>query len=741
MTKLDEIIRTALQGLKDRSSPSFDLSEYIQEFRGSARQKAQAVLDLLNDSNFPFAGLRPVFVSIGGGDGEEVDYLLRNTGAAKGVLVEMGHQLAAIARERNGSLPEGKTIEVFEGDAKDRIGAAVDFAHEVVSKGEAHYVAVTCHAVIHELFDRGRDEFDPLAFFATIFSDVTVPKWFTYREPGVPEKWPVAVLLAADCSPQSLLDLAEAIRERHQMLRELSPPPQIVGDCVRLHRTLAMEVLAKLFYLPDLAHEIEERSTSVDHTILTNTLWLAIGDTARTENRANITSLSAPTKSFIDLWQHFGVRVIALNENSTTAPLAIAESQTRLIAWRLSPSTLSEPREKTDASAEGFLRSELAVATEALDRGDLDLLSALLVSKGRAWIESTDKETAIRLLHAVTSKIPMEHLAHLWSHYLLSIASLFSGEQISPEMFAEKLEVLAGPVGLSLLFRAERMEFFRKIDRGDEAIAVASTILLALNQAAEAADSLGCYVVGTCNFLLGSLLRYGGLYATAWQFIDAAQKIFMPGIDSHDTELAHCYYAKAVCAAMTGVSNFDAPFDLGSESTRQFAGALIQLSYSHAAWFLGDVARSRQFASRAASAFESIGTPRYAARARRLATLLEWWETLGAGREPTFNGSPSTYSRAVAALTGRTQELSWVVGWLPSLRPSKALGLLQFAKEYGPEWESELDISLPRVLEMRSDATLGWHAFEEAHSLKEADAAIRRALSIPLDRRIPLLAD
>jgi hypothetical protein len=740
MTKLDDLIRNALLNLNDGSSSSFDLSKYIQDFRPSARGKAEAVVGLLNERNFPFAGQRPVFVSIGGGDGEEIEYLLRNTTATQGVLVEMGHQLAEIARGRNALLPDGKKLEVFEGDAKDRINAAIGFAHGIVAENKADYVAVSCHAVIHELFDRGREAFDPVAFFATVFSNVAVPTWFTYREPGVPEKWPPSVLLAADCSPQSILDLAEAICIRHQTLRELYPRPQIVGDGVRLNRTLAMEVLAKLFYLPDLAHEIEERSTSVDHIILTNTLWLAIGGTARTENRANITTSSAPTRSFIDLWQQFGVSVTALNEDSTTAPLAIAESQTRLIAWRLSAGSVTDAKEEVAPIVEA-VNSELSVAQAALGSGDFDLLSALLISKGRAWIESVEKAAAIRLLNSVVAKVPIEHRAHLWSHYLLSIASLFAGEQVSPEMFAEKLEVLAGPVGLSLLFRAERMEFFRKADKGDEAIAVANTILPVLNQTAELADSLGRYVVGTCNFLLGSLLRYGGLYTNAWTLIDVAQQTFLAGVDSHDTELAHCYYAKAVCAAMTGVSNFDAPFDLGSETARQFAGALIQLSYSHAAWFVGNVGQSIKFASQAASLFESIGTPRYAGRAKRLVALLSWWADLESGKRPDFDTSTSTDIRAVAALTSRDQDVTWVVNWLHSLRPSKVLGLLQFAGVFGGEWEAEIEVPLPPMLEMESDGTLKWHVAQKARSLKEADAAIRKTLSIPLDRRVPLLAD
>src|SRR5256885_3751408 len=129
MTQLDQAIHNALQRLRNPqvSASSFDLNKYIQEFRVSAREKAKAVLDLLSGKKFPLSGRRPVFVSIGGGDGEELDFLLQNTEATEGVLVEFGHTLAATARERNKNLSAGKRIEVFEGDAKDRIDDAIKF--------------------------------------------------------------------------------------------------------------------------------------------------------------------------------------------------------------------------------------------------------------------------------------------------------------------------------------------------------------------------------------------------------------------------------------------------------------------------------------------------------------------------------------------------------------------------------------------------------------------------------------
>jgi hypothetical protein len=334
MSDLDARIQSALESLRQaKRSREFDIVKYISAFQQSAYDKAKSVLELLAAQR-ALSGLRPVFLSIGGGDGAELEHLLRNSQATVGILLEGARPLADSARERARQLPDGKEMTIFEGDAKDTIREGVTRANALVAAGRGDYVCVTCHAVLHELFDRGKDEFDPIGFFGTIFDDSTISTWFTYREPGVPDKWPDAVLVQAACNPHSLLALAQTIRDRHVSMKGLRPEPQVIGDHVRLHRILAMETLSKLFYLDDVAHEIEERSTAVDHRQLTNMLWSAIGERAKEASRANIYSKSLPTKSFLDFWQQFGVSVRGLNEDGTSFQLAIAESQSRIIAWR-----------------------------------------------------------------------------------------------------------------------------------------------------------------------------------------------------------------------------------------------------------------------------------------------------------------------------------------------------------------------------------------------------------------------
>ncbi len=537
-------------------------SQYIEAFQSSARGKAEAVLAGLQQAVEPLNKRPPVFLSIGGGDGEELCALLEKSDATLGVLIEKTKEFADTARENQSRLPKGKRIEVFEGDAQRKLPEAMEFVKLKIKDGHGDFLAVSCHAVIHELYDRSEEEFDLAAFLGAIFRYDDFPVWFTSREPGAPKKWPDKVLLRADCSPESLLNLANVIGARHPDLGNLRPRAHILGDDVRLHKLLAMELLAKLFYLEDLSHEINERSTAVDHEKFQSMLMLAIGETAVKDQRANATTVSAATVSFQKNWQQFRIEARGLNDNGETSRLTVAESQTRVLAWKI-PSGLSQQLGAqagvvpSTASAESLIRrQDLIVAFEALKSQDVDVLEALCISRGRRWIESEDRDNALLFLERIKSSYPQNSLLACWAHYLLSLAALFSNKA-NPQMFSEDLESNAAPSGLAMLFRAERMEFSRKLSKREHAVEIANSLLPALPERVLASSTdLERYAIATTKFVFANLLRSGGLYREAWQQISDAEGIYKPNIESHATELAHCHYAKTICVAMTGVSNF-----------------------------------------------------------------------------------------------------------------------------------------------------------------------------------------
>ena len=701
-------------------------------FNPSAVEKAIAVLDLLR-SDEQFANKTPIFISIGGGDGHELEHLLRHSSGRTGVLIEMHAQLAQRAAQRR--LPEGKRIDVVADAAQKSIGRAMELAERAREAGSGDYFAVTCHAVIHELFDRGGAEFDPIRFFSAIFAHRAVPTWFTYREPGAPKEWPAEVVLAADCAPESLLELTKVVAGRHPKLGQLQPEPHVSGDGVRLHKDMAIEVLAKLFYLGDLEHEIEERSTSVNHKSLTNALWAAIGENARHEHRAQIVPRSAPTRSFVEKWGALRVRVSELREDFSTQPLAVPESQTRIVAWRIPPVVTA-----ATTDAEFGLRADLRLANEALKSSDQELLRAVLVSRARAWIESDEKVEAISFLRAVVLQMPHNSFEVLWCKYLQAIAGLFEGNPEFAAIFRAGDD--AHRVGLGALFEAERMEHARKA--GDRADAIRIANELRVNQIGPDPDEMTDiqrYVIGTTRFLTANLLRYGGKYAEAAKWIERAEDLFKPSIPSHETELAHCFYAKQVCISMTGASEFEILDSSWGGRSKQFAGALIRLTYSHAAWFTNDIESAFRHAEEAARQFTQTGLRRYAERASTICGLLRIWQSLSRNLQPDYSLVPTVTGRIVKAIVNG-DDLEFVNEQLRTARASLVLGLLQFGA-FSTSYSAEIEagVEVPWTLSSSGEGRWQWVSGERAYSLRAIDGVLRTRLNIPNNLQVPLIAD
>lgn len=740
---IDEKIQQALESLARK--PATAHGTYIRSFQTSARGKAEAVLSSLKTTGTPFDNMRPIFLSIGGGDGEELHALLEQSEATLGILVEKTKEFADMARERQARLPPGKTIQVYEGDAQRRVPEAIQFARSQINAHHGDFLAASCHAVIHELYDRGEEEFDLAGFLGSIFRYQDLPIWFTSREPGVPAKWPEVVLLGADCRSESLLELANAIIVRHPELEVLKPKAHIFGDYLRLHKTLAMEVMVKLFYIDDLSYEITERSTAVDHAKFQSMLMLAVGETAVKEQRAIVTTVSEPTVSFKQKWQEFRIEAKGMNNDGQISPLSVAESQTRIVAWRVptelkqpqSPPAVISPVSPKDIEA---IRPDILTAANALQSQDTSVLEALCVSRGRRWIESQDRARAIPLLEKVKNSYPTSSLLGSWVHYLLSLAALFS-DKAQLEMFSEEIEANASPSGLAKLFRAERMEFLRKIakdKRSPQITEIANSLLPALPQnVLSSSTDLERYVIATTKFVLANLLRSGGLYVDAWREISEAENIYRPNIESHATELAHCHYAKTVCVALTGLANFDLHVGAENGLNREFAFALIELAYAHAAWFVGDVTQAAKHADSAATVFDEIESPHYAKRARTLEWLLRTWKYEGPPTPPTGSNE---FAECVQTLRGATDNLPSVAKWLSTQRPSNVLGLIQFAKDK-PTWIAPIDIAVPATLHWDDNRKLAWRSPEKLASLSELDALLRKYLQIPVSRRIPLITD
>lgn len=739
-TPLESRIRSALAQLREGvGSRPFDIEQYGKAFHGSARSKAKHVIEVFRKPGNPLRDLRPVLVSVGGADGEELQCLLEGTSATVGILLERSRDLAIRARERQHHLPDGKRIDVFEGDAGAQISTVIRRAADIVRSGEAECLLVSCHAVIHELFDRSPNGFDPPGFFGSIFEHHEIPTWFTYREPGVPEKWPEVVLIEADCPPAALRDLAEEIRRRHPALEALRPIPQAIGDHLRAHRDLAMEVICKLFYIGDLSYELEERSTSVNHQELVAFLLLAIGDNAKRERRGDVTSSSAPTDSFESLWKELKLRAWGLGKGGAQHELSIPESQTRVIAWRTEP---QQPEVPLKASGVSY---EVRMARNSLGVGDNDLCNALIFSQGRSWIESDERDEALQILKTLNESSPKDSEVHLWTHYLLALAKMFSSPSPEPNLFSADREQLAKPFGLDALFRAERMELLRKAGDRTSAVAIANQLLNDNLPAGSPTDHrpLRRYAAGTSLFVLANHLRYGGMYGLALEKIAAAETWLVPGIASHDTERLHCFYARSVCSALQGNLSVTPPFRRISDVDQRFAGALIQLTYANAAWVINDLVSAERYALEAADTFLQLGAGQYVKRARTIAYLFCMWRGLEVSHSSIPDGSDASLRKGVFFIAGRgpTADLVWFRNWFAQLRPSMAAGLLQFRRfSSAPASSAAQPINSPPLLVRSSGGDLEWKT-ESTNDLDDLERILRQQLGSPPGTRIPLLSD
>jgi hypothetical protein len=120
---------------------------------------------------------------------------------------------------------------------------------------------------------------------------------------------------------------------------------------------------------------------------------------------------------------------------------------------------------------------------------------------------------------------------------------------------------------------------------------------------------------------------------------------------------------------------------------------------------------------------------------------LRTWKALGSTAPPSCDELGESLAEAIRYLTGQQPSWAGLPDWLAGQRPSTAVGLLQFAKRVPGVWNAHGEFRLPPLIEVLDDGSWRWSDQLRVASLQEADAKLRELLSIPADRRIPLVAD
>jgi hypothetical protein len=253
------------------------------------------------------------------------------------------------------------------------------------------------------------------------------------------------------------------------------------------------------------------------------------------------------------------------------------------------------------------------------------------------------------------------------------------------------------------------------------------------------------YVEGTSRFLVANFLRQGGQYAPARSLIQSAQPLLNTAVPSHATELRHCQYALQVCASMLGDPGSETTIQPATAGADRFAEGLLQLTYAHAAYAVERYDDAIRFAGTAVTEFEHVEATRYVKRARQTQILLTAWRDLSQKKTLAADAQDPEIHRVISLLTSQRApdagDMSWLLDWLSKQRPSRVLGLLQFAKTFGTIWERPVEFPVPPTVEPAEGGAWQWTPPTTAKSLKEADAQLRAKMAIAPDRHLPLLAD
>ncbi|MBN1617909.1 tetratricopeptide repeat protein [Candidatus Dojkabacteria bacterium] len=250
MEELNFAIKSALSGERLKGGG-------VDDFKGdsSAIKKATNVIRVANTTGFDLS--KTAIISLGGADGSEIEYILKNSNISKGVMIELDDDLASLAKNKIQNIQKsGKELKVFTGDIGNKIAPALKQIEEWRSNNNISSLIVSIHALLHELPNRGEKTEDIEGILAR-FIHKDYPVQFVVREPCAPRDLPSTVYLKANCNPKLLSQLSLKIKNTHPYVFPGSPPVPF-NDSVRMSSRLAVETIVKIFYLNSFAYELEE---------------------------------------------------------------------------------------------------------------------------------------------------------------------------------------------------------------------------------------------------------------------------------------------------------------------------------------------------------------------------------------------------------------------------------------------------------------------------------------------------
>jgi len=279
--------------VKTETSRSF-YEEYHESFSESGQHKGESVLRQINSLASKPKLKDLAYVSIGGSEGSELEYVLKNSDICRGVLLEMDTYACQIAKAKMASLDGCKELKVLSGDIVEQIQPLQDILKTWKDEGKIKGVLFVANAVLHELPSRSKD-FNFNSFLSEIFWDWD-PCLFVTREPCEPFNWPErAEFSVKGVSSDLLYSLTEKIKFKLNFEGDVN---RCGPDYVSAPRALIVETIHKLFYLDDFNYEIQEKITSIKPGEFVSLVEKHLGKNSVFQVRLNSSSFSRKYQEF-----------------------------------------------------------------------------------------------------------------------------------------------------------------------------------------------------------------------------------------------------------------------------------------------------------------------------------------------------------------------------------------------------------------------------------------------------------
>jgi len=285
---ISEKIESIISGKITKKTSSKFYDDYHESFQESGLHKAKAVLSQIESLGNKPDLKKLAYVSIGGSEGSEIEYILNNSDIKYGILIEIDTHACKIAHEKAKNLAPDCDLVIIPGDITQQTDLIQKTLQDWKRKSAIDGILVVAHAVLHELPYRSSN-FDFNSFFGEMFWDWD-PCLFISREPCEPFNWPETVEFSAPgVSSELLYQLASTIKQKLSFEGEIK---RCGPDYVSASRVLVTETIHKLFYLDDFDYEIQEKITHIQPDIFIPLVEKYLGKNSVFQTRLNSSSFS-----------------------------------------------------------------------------------------------------------------------------------------------------------------------------------------------------------------------------------------------------------------------------------------------------------------------------------------------------------------------------------------------------------------------------------------------------------------